>query len=83
MPLTKTEQEYILANFKTITVPEFAKKFKRGAATIYAFMKDNNIEWYRRPYSHPVNHPFRVQNRQIEQYYLIRKEVNAARHNEK
>ncbi len=69
MPVLRSEeQEYIATSYKTTTVPDMAAQLKRGAATIYAYMKEAQLEVYRAPRAKwHGKHPFRQKNRELEQ----------------
>lgn len=68
MPKLKPEeQEYISANHHNTAVPVMAAHLKRGAATIYAYMKEKDLPVYREPRERwHGRHPFKVMNRKLE-----------------
>lgn len=71
--LTQAEQEYIADNYATTTVPIMAAHLKRGAATIYAYMKERQLQVYRAPRERwHGKHPFRQKNRELEQVVKLR-----------
>lgn len=59
-----SDKAYILSHYKTMTVPEMAKDMKRGAVTVYAWMKDLKLE----PKGRIIHrdHPFKKMNRRLE-----------------
>ena len=78
--LTTGEREFIAANKGSKTVPEIAQELKRGAATIYAYYKENRLTPYKNPdaLKRDPRHPFRYMNRKIEALAVHNKILGAA-----
>jgi len=71
------EKKYIKEMHTTTTVPDMARELGRGAATVYAWMKDMGLQVYKAPRKHwHGGHPFRVQNRRMEKQILLNNIVN-------
>lgn len=74
--LTDLEAKYIREKYQTVSVTDMAKHLGRGTATIYSHMKAKGMK----PFVYKVNnrgkkdHPFRLQNRKLENYSIARKE---------
>jgi transposase len=76
----KSETDYILANYKTVSVPDMAKQLGRGAAGVYAWLKTKDLQPYRPPTPpRGRSHPFRVGNRKLEVMLDNYKKGNHAR----
>ena len=78
MPQLREDEElYIKENHKNTTVPVMAAHLKRGAATLYAYMKEKKMPVFRaeRKRWHG-KHPFRQKNRELEQVVKLRQIEN-------
>ncbi len=71
--LYQFEKDYILLKYKTTSVPEMAKQLKRGSASLYPYMKLKGYEPCKTIKPRSARHPFRVQNRKLENYHIARR----------
>lgn len=75
--LRQAEQTYIAEHHGNTTVPDMAAHLKRGAATIYAYMKEKKLPVFRAPRARwHGKHPFRQKNRELEQVVKLRQIEN-------
>lgn len=78
MTVPKQDAAYLRAHYKTQTVPEMAKELKRGAATLYGYMKELGLEPKKRQ-PDTTNHPFRKQNRKLEAMIITNRQLKSGR----
>lgn len=73
--LTDSEAAHVAANKDRQTVPEIARELKRGASTLYAYYKQKGWTPFVDPAARRRNehHPFRRQNRKLEQFHIARR----------
>lgn len=81
--LTPTQEADVRLYYKTVTVPDLAKKLKISTNRIYGFMDENNLTPFKsNPAARHHNHPFRKANRRLESVCLARK-IEKRRYNPK
>lgn len=61
--ITAEEKKFITENYKSLSVPQMAKKLKRGSTTVYGWLEGMELKPKERDTS---DHPFRVSNRRLE-----------------
>lgn len=74
--LTPDEEKFVRLNFEAMSVTEMAAQMKRGAPTLYGWMKAHDLAPYRGPRQSAENHPFRKANRALEAVCIQRKVDN-------
>jgi len=66
LELPDDAKEFIMANYQSMSVPDMAKKMKRGSTTVYGWMKDLQLK----PKGLTItnDHPFKKSNRNLEAF---------------
>lgn len=64
LELPDEARDFILANYQNMSVPDMAKKLKRGSTTVYGWMKELGLT----PKGLVINsdHAFKKSNRKLE-----------------